>query len=116
MDQLDQDVLARLRKTRDQELLAKLTELFLEDAPYQLEALREAIRVGDAPRVERVAHTLKGSSGHLGALRMSTICVELQDVGHRGELERAPVLVERLGAEFGRVRTALETEIEHTRG
>ncbi len=43
---------------------------------------------------------------------MSTICAELEDAGHSGELERALVLLGRLEAEFGRVRTALEAETE----
>jgi hypothetical protein len=45
---------------------------------------------------------------------MSTICAELQDLGHSGDLSRAPVLVERLEAEFGRVRPALEAEMEES--
>ena len=77
----------------------------------QLEALREAIEGNDASSVERIAHILKGSCGNMGALRMSTICAELQDMGHSGELERAPMLLERLKAEFGRVRPALEAEV-----
>ncbi len=113
---LDQDVLARLREFGDEEFLDKLAGLFLEDTISLLEALRKAIGVGDAPSVKRVAHALKGSSENMGALKMSTICAELQDVGDSGELERAPVLVERLEAEFGRVRTALEAEMEGRRG
>ncbi len=47
----------------------------------------------------------------MGAVKMATICAELEDAGRSGELERALVLVERLEAEFGRVRPALEAEI-----
>src|SRR3954454_24523103 len=50
-DPLDQSVLAGLRELGDQELLAKLAELFLEDVPPQLEVLREAIEGGDASSV-----------------------------------------------------------------
>jgi two-component system, sensor histidine kinase and response regulator len=115
-DPLDQSVLAGLRELGDQELLAELAELFLEDVPPQLEVLREAIEGGDAPSVERVGHTLKGSCGNMGALRMGTLCAELEEIGHSGELERAPVLFERLEAEFGRVRPALEAEMEGSQG
>ncbi len=115
-DPLDPGVLASLRELGDRELLKELGELFLEDVPPQLEALREAIEGGDASSVQRVAHTLKGSCGNMGATRMSTICAELEDVGRSGELERAPVLVERLEAEFGSVRPALEAEMERSQG
>ena len=86
------------------------------DVPPKLQALREAIGGGDATSVESVAHALKGSSGNMGALRMSTISTDLQDAGRSGELERALVLVERLEAEFGRVRSALEAEMNRSRG
>ncbi len=113
---LDRSVLEGLRELGDQELLAELADLFLEDAPPKLEALREAIGSGDASSVGQVAHALKGSSGNMGALRMSTICAELEDAGHSGELERALVLAERLKAEYGRVRSALKAEMGRSGG
>jgi HPt (histidine-containing phosphotransfer) domain-containing protein len=100
-----------LQEEGEPDILSELAVLFLEDAPPRLEALRQAIEGGDASSLERVAHTLKGSCGNMGALRMSTICAELQDIGHSGELVSAPVLMERLEAEFGRVRPALEAEV-----
>jgi signal transduction histidine kinase/DNA-binding response OmpR family regulator len=113
-DPLDQSVLMNLRELQEEgepDILAELGELFLEDVPPQLEALREAIEGGNAPSLERVAHTLKGSSSNMGALRMATLCADLEDIGRSGDLSRAPVLLERLEAEFGRVREALETEV-----
>ena len=109
---LDPEVLANLRDLGDAELLAELAGMFFDDASSRLEELREAIEAGDAAGVKRVAHTLKGSSGNMGAARMSAICSELQDVGASGDLARARGLLERLEEEFGRVRPALEAELE----
>lgn len=47
---------------------------------------------------------------------MATICAELEDAGRSRELENAAALAERLEAEFGRVRSALEAETERSRG
>lgn len=63
-------------------------EFFLEDAPSQITALREAVRTNGAHSVEQVAHTLKDNSGNMGALWMSRICVELQEVGASENLFR----------------------------
>jgi HPt (histidine-containing phosphotransfer) domain-containing protein len=109
---LDPKVLANLRDLGDAELLAELAGMFFDDASSRLEELRVTIGAGDAAGVERVAHTLKGSSGNMGATRMSAICAELQNVGGSGDLSRAAGLLEGLEEEFGRVRTALEAEIE----
>ena len=108
---LDRGVLEGLRELGDQELLAELAGLFLEDAPARLGALREAIEGGDASSVERTAHALKGSCGNMGATGMVAICEKLEDEGRSGELGRAPMLVERLEAEYSRVRAALDREL-----
>ena len=109
---LDPAVLAGLRELGDAELLAELAGMFFDDAASRLEDLRQAVAEGDAGAVERVAHTLKGSSGNIGAARMAAICAELQGVGSSGDLARAGELLGRLEEEFGRVRPALEAEVE----
>jgi HPt (histidine-containing phosphotransfer) domain-containing protein len=60
--------------------------------------------------VERAAHTLKGSSGNMGAARMAAVCAELEEAGASGDLGRALGLLARLEEELGRVRPALEAE------
>lgn len=99
-----------LQQDGEPDLLVEFVELFISDVPPQLTALREAVERGDAGAIERVAHTLKGSCGNMGAPRMATLCAELQDVGSSGDLARAPGLLWQLEAEFGRVRPALEAE------
>jgi len=108
---LDRSVLEGLRELGDADLLTELVNLFFEDVPPQLASLREAVESGDAPSVERVAHTLKGSCSNMGATKMAAICAELQDIGSFEDLAPAPELLERLEAEFGCVRPALEAEV-----
>ena len=107
---LDEVVLAGLRELGDAELLSELSTMFLDDASSSLAALREAVEEGDPLTVERVAHTLKGAAGNMGAPGMAAICAELQDVGASGDLGGAVELLGRLEKEFGRVRPALEAE------
>ena len=97
------------------ELLSELAESFSGDTSSALAALREAAKAGDARSVERIAHSLKGGSGSMGAERMSAICSELQDVGASGDLPSVPGLLERLEEEFGRARAALEAELARSR-
>jgi CheY-like chemotaxis protein len=111
---LDPDALAGLRELGGSEMLSELAQMFFDDTNSSVAALREALERGDAPGVERIAHTLKGSSGNMGARRMSVFCAELQEIGASGDLARAPKLLERLEEEFGRIRPALEAEA--TRG
>ncbi len=92
-------------------MLSELAEMFYDDARSGIDAMRGAVERGDARTVERAAHTLKGSSGNMGAQRMAALCGELQDVGVSGDLTHAPELLEGLEVEFGRVRPALEAAV-----
>jgi two-component system sensor histidine kinase/response regulator len=111
---LDPEVLAGLRALRgedDTDIVAELAGIFLEDARSALSALEEAVQTGDAPAVERVAHTLKGGSANMGARAMARLCARLEATGASGDLSPAPRLLGRLEEEFGRVERMLEVEI-----
>jgi PAS domain S-box-containing protein len=108
---LDKRVLAGLRELGDADLLSELSAIFLDDASSRLAALREAVEGDDVHAVERVAHTLKGASGSMGATRMAALCAELVNVGASWDPGRAAELLGRLEEEFGRVRPALEAEV-----
>jgi len=114
-DPLDRAAIDNLLEMGGSELLSELAEMFSGETSSALPALREAATASDTQSVERVAHTLKGSSGNMGAQKMSAICAELEDVGASGDLSRAPELLERLEEESGRVRTALEAELARSR-
>jgi HPt (histidine-containing phosphotransfer) domain-containing protein len=103
--------LRELQGEGEPDVLKELIELYLEDVPSQLKALREAEERDDAKSVECIAHTLKGSCGNLGAVRMAPICAELEEIGGSGDLATAPALISRLEEEFGRVCAVLEKEL-----
>jgi HPt (histidine-containing phosphotransfer) domain-containing protein len=110
---LDSAVVETLRELGGPEMISELSQMFFEDTSSSLAALKEAAESGDAPTVRRVAHTLKGSSGNMGAKRMAALCAELEGVGVSGDLARGPKLIEQLEGEFGRVRPALEAETDN---
>jgi hypothetical protein len=46
----------------------------------------------------------------MGAIRMAKVCEQLQEVGVSEDLMELPSLLDKLEAEFDRVRAALEVE------
>ncbi|CAN5828446.1 hypothetical protein BH18ACT11_BH18ACT11_19050 [soil metagenome] len=115
---LDREVLAGLRVLQgedDTDIVAELAGMFVDDTRSGLSALEEALHRGDAPAVERVAHTLKGSSGSMGARGMSGFCARLESAGASGDLSHGFGLLERLEEEFGRVERALGAEVRRNR-
>lgn len=90
--------------------VVEIIDLFLREAEGHLLKLRESLSSKDAKAFERAAHTLKGSSGNLGALTMSRICAELQYVGRDANWPRAAELVPQVEAEYAHVKAELAAE------
>jgi signal transduction histidine kinase/DNA-binding response OmpR family regulator len=103
--------LRELQEEGEPDILEELIELFLTDVPSQLVGLREAGQSGDAHSVERIAHTLKGSCGNMGAVGMEAICAEVEEMGRSEDLVTMPGPISRLEEEFGRVRAVFEEEL-----
>jgi HPt (histidine-containing phosphotransfer) domain-containing protein len=111
---VDREVLARLRGLQGEDepdIVAELAGMFLQDARSRLEAVGEALQRGDAPAVRRVAHTLKGGCGSMGAKRMFGLCAQLEEAGASGELSQGSELLGRIREELERVARALEAEV-----
>ena len=116
---LDRKVISGLRGLQGEDetdIVAELAGMFLDDARQRLSALEEAMLGDDAPAVERLAHTLKGSSANMGGRGMSALCARLEDAGAAGDLSQGFRLLARLKEEFVRVDRAFETEIRGERG
>jgi HPt (histidine-containing phosphotransfer) domain-containing protein len=108
IDRSTLDSLSRIDPEGAEGFVRGIVDLFLEHTPPRLEALARGVRDGDAEDVARIAHTLKGSCGNVGAATMFELCVELQSRSSDGNLDGAQGLVEELAGEFPKVRDALE--------
>ena len=87
----------------DHRLLAELVGIFVDDGPKRLLAIRAALTASDVRQVEHVAHSLKGSAAILGATRLQTAALALEDAAHDGHTENSPDLVAEIARELDRV-------------
>ena len=90
--------------------LAELIDIFLKEQAQHLERLRKSCDGRDAAGVERVAHTMKGSCGNLGARDLSKVCADLQGVARLGDWAKTGDLVARIERESVEVETELRAE------
>ncbi len=81
--------LAMERVGGDEELLQQVARLFLDDCPRAMGEIRSAIDRGDAKRLEREAHSLKGSVANFGADPVVSVALELEMMGRLGNLSDA---------------------------
>jgi HPt (histidine-containing phosphotransfer) domain-containing protein len=114
MSTLDTETLAALRSLQEDgedDLLAELIDLFLEDAPERLDAIRQAVDASDWAGLAERAHSLKGSCASLGAVHMASLCARLEAMG-RDLAQRTDVadVYGELAREYARVQEALLRE------
>jgi two-component system sensor histidine kinase/response regulator len=107
---LDRDEI-RERLGGDTKLLHELIEVFFEDCPRMWQSVRDALSQGDALKLRRAAHTLKGSVGVFGAQAARAAAERLEQLARTGDLQSAAEAVAQLEAELERLKpTLLELE------
>jgi HPt (histidine-containing phosphotransfer) domain-containing protein len=89
-------------------LFPETIAMFLHETSARLEGLQNALVQQDLQTVLPIAHIVKGSSGNLGALRLSALCQLLMRVSASGVLADTTLQVVQIATEFSRIRTALE--------
>ena len=110
---LDQSVLQGLRELQEEgepDFLTELIDIFLEDSAGLVQELKDAINAQDLSRVRQAAHTLKGSSGNLGANAFSKMCYEMELCGRNNDLTGAENFLPTLVKEFDLVQEQLSRE------
>jgi HPt (histidine-containing phosphotransfer) domain-containing protein len=91
----------------DPELVLDLIQMFLDDGPIKVRAVIEGIQEGDFDRAERAAHSLKGSSGNLGAKVLSHLCEQLQVATRLKRPAESAQLVPQLQRNYDAAEAAL---------
>jgi two-component system, sensor histidine kinase and response regulator len=62
----------------DRDAAAEIVAEFIDEMPYQLDALRAALDREDRENVRRQAHTMKGASASVGAGALRTLAAEME--------------------------------------
>ena len=91
----------------DEKFMDELIDIYLEDMPRQLEALRAAVQNHDGPAAAATAHRLRGASGNMGADSLSGLCHDIEISSRDNKLDQLPNLMEAIGTESARVREFL---------
>jgi two-component system, sensor histidine kinase and response regulator len=111
---LDRGVLERIRElggAAKPDLLSRVLQLFLHDAPRHLAAIQQAWQRRDAQLIATSAHALKSSSAYIGAMRLAAVCAALESDARAVDLGRAEAAVASLEGEWRAVRHDIESAL-----
>ncbi|WP_223517067.1 Hpt domain-containing protein [Pseudomonas sp. GL-B-19] len=103
---LDCDVLSALQEIMG-DGYPELLDTFLADSEERLSLLRQA---DDAERLGATAHSFKGSSSNMGAVRLAALCHELEQHAKQKNLAEIEKLVQSIDGEFAIIRPLYEAE------
>ena len=92
------------------DLIVELIDLYLQDAPQRILAMREAAAATEWVVLKRAAHNLKGSSGNLGVRHVTGICEQLERIECDHSPESVKQLLQQLDDEFAKANEALVAE------
>jgi HPt (histidine-containing phosphotransfer) domain-containing protein len=107
---LDPQVLAQLRALDPvgaNRLMPRVFETFRSSLVKLLSQLAHARAQSDAAALRLTTHTLKSSSASVGALLLSSLSAEAENVLRAGDLDQLPPALDRLVVEAARVDAAV---------
>lgn len=103
---LDDEALRELRVVMGDDF-AKLLQTFATDSAARITLIQQTAAAADSEALRRAAHSFKGSSGNMGASRLSELCRQIEELARDGALEQCAPLIAELPEEFEAVQREL---------
>ncbi len=92
----------------DREFMLEMFKEYKAHLPARLTEIQVALQAGDAGRLGRLAHNLKGISLNFSADVVADLALKLEEMGKREDLRGAPALTAELDLEIRRLEEYLE--------
>jgi signal transduction histidine kinase/DNA-binding response OmpR family regulator len=105
----DEDAL-RQRLSGDDELMADVIRVFVDDLPVRLAAIKHAVTARDAEALRDAAHALKGAAANLSAARLFEASRVIEQVAVEGRMDAADAAWRQLAVEAGHVIDVLSRQ------
>jgi diguanylate cyclase (GGDEF)-like protein len=106
---LDHETFDKLREILGPALRQSVAP-FLEDTPGYLNQLEQAVQEGNADAARAMAHSIKGSSGNLGASALAQLAKEAEELAIEHRVSDIRPLLARLRQAFDAVSAVLKLE------
>jgi len=104
---VDPKAIARILLIADRDFVVEMIDTFLDDAEKFMVQMQTALDGGDPDVLHHATHSLKSISASMGAVRLSSICkqLELQARHQKQSIDREQLHC--IQAEYQRVRDSL---------
>ncbi len=103
------DALRMLQRPGKPDIVGRVIDCYLLDAPKLLADMDIAAASADAAMLFKAAHRLKSSSANLGALRLAELCKTIEMLGRRNTVSGASAAIAEAQAVFANVADGLRS-------
>lgn len=110
IDQVALEAIHSLQTEGNEDILTRIINIYLSDAPQQMIKLQQALDDQDAVGLRNIAHSLKSSSANLGAMQLSALFKELEEKARLNSLLGTGELFDRAEIEFSKVAGQLKKQ------
>ena len=94
--EFDSEAVARMRRLGGDDLVRKVSGLFIETGRLRMTDLRGGVAAADLTAVARAVHSIRGSAGNVGALSVLQCATEIEQAALGARADEMPALVARL--------------------
>ena len=112
---LDQKVMEEMKllgRMSQKDVLGNAIRRFFDNSPQYIRGMEKALQEEDQEALRVNAHTLKGTSGFMGARALSRLCYDLEMAARKGEIAGAVQLVESIKEEYQKAQKALSAYLQ----
>ena len=95
----------------DESFLKELLNLYIEDFSEKFEELKEAIDQQNFETIQKLGHTLKGSSANLSLPSLQEAFFEMEKAGREKNIAMAQQTLSLLDSEFQRLKEFLNNKL-----
>ncbi|ARA92871.1 hypothetical protein AWN76_006640 [Rhodothermaceae bacterium RA] len=96
----------------DLDFIREILTDYLNVAPDLLAGIDAGLGASDPNQTREAAHTLKSSSGAIGARELQQLCAELEALSRGGSLEQASSIVRRIHETFETLQQIIQGELD----
>ncbi len=112
---IDQSVieeLINLEKSSGRQIFTKTLEKFFKNSPKYIKAMELALESKDYDSLGFNAHTFKGTTGFMGAMRLSKLCFQMETKAKNRERQGLKELLDQIKEEYSKVEHYLSQLVE----
>jgi signal transduction histidine kinase/HPt (histidine-containing phosphotransfer) domain-containing protein len=99
------------RAMEDMQLMRDVLEEYLCDVPDSLAKFSKSVSARDSETVIMIAHTLKGSSSGIGAMRLAKFAEKIELAVKAGEWDIVPDLISKLKNQFELLKAEIKEKV-----